>query len=162
MKDKLLVLKSEIVRDLQRVENILARFDVAYSRFQSSGEYATLVESAYYVSQLYSGIETILKNVARHFENNLEPESWHKSLLDRMSLCIEGIRPALISEESSHNLNELRAFRHFFNHAYDVNIESAKFAIVARNVIQLKGLFPKDIQEFLVFLDRLLEAFSVD
>jgi len=115
------------------------------------------VESAYYVSQIYSGFESIFKNIARTFENNIEQDTWHKSLLERISLDIEGIRPALLSEESFQCLNELRAFRHFFRNAYGVDIQKEKFKIVADKVVAIQGIFKKEISKFIDFLNQLLK-----
>ncbi len=157
MKEKIAILKSEIDRDEKRLTTLFQRFDKSYGEFLASDEYSKLVESAYYVSQLYSGFENIFKNIASAFENNIEQDAWHKSLLERISLDIEGIRPALLSEESFQCLNELRAFRHFFRHAYGTDIEKEKFKIVADKVAIINDLFKKEIAQFISFLNKLLE-----
>ena len=41
-----------------------------------------------------------------------------RALLDRMSIAIEGVRPALMPLELKNPLHELRGFRHVFVHAY--------------------------------------------
>lgn len=158
MKEKIAILKSEIKNDYGKLNRIFDKFDTSYNEFLSSGEYSKLVENAFYISQLYSGYENIFKNIAKTFENNIEQDYWHKSLLDRMSLNIQDIRPALISSvENLKCLNELRAFRHYFRHAYDIELDQEKFKIVANNVFPLKALFQKDINNFIGFLDSLLE-----
>ena len=53
------------------------------------------------------------------FENHIDDEQgWHAALLDRMSIAIEGVRPALMPLELKNPLHELRGFRHVFVHAY--------------------------------------------
>lgn len=155
MKEKIAVLKSEIENDYKKINKILTKFEKAYTEFNNLKEYSKLIESAFYISQFYSGFENIFKNVAKVFENNIEDDYWHKSLLDRMTLNIEGIRPALISEDSYDSLNELRAFRHFFRHAYDMDLNRDKFQIVAHKLFELKESFRKDISSFLDFLESL-------
>jgi len=54
-------------------------------------------------------------------------------------------------------LNELRAFRHFFRHTYDFDLEDEKFAIVASKTRQLKKTYKNDSDKFLRFIDDLLE-----
>lgn len=155
MKEKINILISEIKNDHKKIERLLVKFDRAYSTFLKNCEYSKLVEAAYYVNQVYSGFERIFKNVTKAFENEISQNGWHKSLLDRVSLEIEDIRPALISGDSFRCLDELRSFRHFFRHAYDIDIDSEKFAIIAKRVDKLKVYFKGDIAAFLHFLDRL-------
>lgn len=157
MKEKIAILASEIKSDNKKLSRIFLRFDQAYNGFLNSNEYSKLVESAFYVSQLYSGCENIFKNIARTFENNIDKERWHRSLLERMKIEIKDIRPAMIlSEESFKYLNELRSFRHYFRNAYDIDIDNEKFRIVADRVLALKDLWNNEIDGFLSFLDSLL------
>lgn len=157
MKERIIILKSEIEKDCKKLNKLFAKFEKAYNTFLTSGEYSKLVESAFYVNQLYTGFENIFKNIARTFENAIEEDGWHKSLLERMNLDIQDIRPAVISEESFNCLNELRVFRHFFRHAYDVDINREKFKIVADRAITANHLFHKDINNFISFLERLIK-----
>jgi hypothetical protein len=157
MRERIAILKSEITNDQKKMSRLFSRFEESYNEFLRSNEYSRLVESAFHVSQLYSGMENIFKNIAKTFENNIEQDYWHKSLLERMCLDIQDIRPALVSEGSFKYLNELRAFRHFFRHAYDIDIDKERFKIVADGVIALKASFEKDIKKFLSFLDMLLK-----
>lgn len=157
MKEKIIILKSEIRNDYKKLSNIFDKFETAYKRYLDSEEYSKLVESAFYVSQLFSGFENVFKNVAKTFENNVEQDYWHKSLLGRMCLDIQDIRPALISEESFKCLDELRAFRHYFRHAYDIELNKDKFKIVAEKVFSVRDIVFKDINSFLDFLDSLVK-----
>ena len=158
MKEKIAILKSEINSDYEKLDRLFSRVRKSYNEFLDSNDYAKLVETAFYVSQLYSGLENIFKNIAKTFENNIEQDYWHKSLLERMSLEIENIRPALItSDRCLQLLNELRAFRHYFRNAYDIEIDHEKFGIVANKIWPLQALFEKDVKDFIHFLDSLLE-----
>ena len=157
MRERIAILKSEITADHKKIGRLFSKFDTSYNAFLRSDEYSRLVESAFHVSQLYSGMENVFKNIAKTFENNILQDYWHKSLLERMCLDIQDIRPALISEESFKYMNELRAFRHFFRQAYDIDLDKEKFKIVANGVIALKDSFERDIKHFLGFLDMLLK-----
>lgn len=157
MKEKVAILRSEIERDLERLNKLFKKFTNSYTEYEKTLEYSKLIESAFYISQVYSGFERIFKNIAKTFENAIEEDFWHKSLLERMGLEIKGIRPALLSPDSLELLNELRAFRHFFRHAYDADISRDKFKIVAEKALKIKKLYIRDINKFLTFLDKLLE-----
>lgn len=155
-KNKLAILKSEILRDSEKMEGLFEKFESSYNRYLQKKEYAYLVESAFYVNRLYTGFERMFRNIAESFENTIDEKAWHKSLLDRMSIGIENIRPALISETNLKHLNELRTFRHFFRHTYDFDLEEEKFAIVASGTRELKKNINVDIQNFFGFIDRIL------
>jgi len=157
MKERIIILKSEIERDLQRLNKLFKKFSDSYKEYEKNLEYAKLIESAFYINQIYTGFEKIFKNIAKTFENTVEEDYWHKSLLERMALEIKGIRPALLSKNAFECLDELRAFRHFFRHAYDVNIDRDKFKIVAEKAFKIKKSYKREINKFLTFLDSLLE-----
>jgi hypothetical protein len=151
---RLSVLKSRMNRDVEMVEQLFEKLDTSYKRYKEQSEYAFLVESGFYMSRIYTGFERMFKNIATAFENTVDGM---KSLLDRMALDIENIRPAVISDNCRRHLDELRTFRHFFRHTYDMDLEDEKFSVVANAAGQLKASFTKDIQLFLQFIDRLLE-----
>lgn len=157
MKEQIAILKSEIERDTARLNKLFRRFSASHKEFEKTKEYSKLIESAFYVNQIYTGFERIFKGIAKTFENTIENDYWHKSLLERMNLEIKGIRPALLSDQSFQYLNELRAFRHFFRHAYDVDIDGEKFKIVAEKAFKLKERYRREINKFLKFLDELLK-----
>lgn len=157
MKEHIAILKSEIERDTERLNRLFRRFSASYKEFEKTEEYSKLIESAFYINQIYTGFERIFKSIAKTFENTIEDDYWHKSLLERMNLEIKGIRPALLSDDSFQYLNELRAFRHFFRHAYDVDINREKFKIVAEKALKIKEKYRREINNFLKFLDELLK-----
>ncbi|BAF60766.1 hypothetical protein PTH_2585 [Pelotomaculum thermopropionicum SI] len=156
MKERILLLISEVESANRRQAQLYSKLDRSWERYQQNGDYSCLVETAFYLNQLYSGYERIFWDVAGVFENTLDSIHWHKSLLERMRLSIEGLRPALVGEETFRCLNELRAFRHFFRHAYDTDLEPEKVALVMKKALRLKDLWAGDCQAFINFLRKLL------
>lgn len=155
MKERILLLLSEIESTNQRQARLYERLGRSWKQYQESRDYSYLVETAFYLNQLYSGYERIFYEVAAVFENTVESLRWHKSLLERMRLTIEGLRPPLISDETFRCLNELRAFRHFFRHAYDTDLEPEKLELVVKKALRLKDLWTGDCQAFTAFLREL-------
>jgi len=155
MIEKIKVLKSEIIADLERLDDIYAKISSSEREYAVTEKYAVSVEISFYINQLYTGFERIFKNIASFFENNINEEKWHFSLLERMSIEIEGIRPAVISRESFTWLNELRGFRHFFRHAYNADIEQDKLKIVLKRVFLLREKYTSELQVFYKFLDSI-------
>ncbi len=152
-------LKEEIIEVYSGLNNIFDKFEITYESYLSTKEYSKLVESAFYVNQLYSGFEYIFKCVAK---THIEKGFFHKPLLDRMRMDIENIRPALISEESYKYLIDLRAFRNFFRNVYNEDINPKKFKIIADKTAKVRTPFDKDFTEFLTFLDLIIDKVKTE
>jgi hypothetical protein len=105
---------------------------------------------AYQLHNFYGAIEELLKIVAIYFENNISDSSqWHSLLPKRMMQPVQEIRPALLSLESYDKLNELRAFRHFFRHAYGIALDFYQLQSNVNRAIQLKPQLDQNIESFL-------------
>jgi hypothetical protein len=158
MNEKIALLKSELSDDLSRINGLYDRFATSWDRYAVANEYSLLVESAFTVNQLYTGIERMLGTIAGFFENNIDSDGWHKSLLERMRMPVEGLRPAAISEICYTRLDDLHAFRHYFRHAYDSDIRPEKFTIVAQSALALRESLNREIGVFMAFLGQLRHA----
>jgi hypothetical protein len=80
---------------------------------------------------LYNAFEAYFLRVAKFFENNVDDQSWHRDLLDRTSIEIPGVRPALIGDRGlSERIDELRRFRHLFRNLYKTRLNAGKLKIV--------------------------------
>ena len=129
---------TEIERILDKIED----------RRHGEGE-ANLESLAYQLHNLYCAFEDLLKIVADFFENHIEESAhYHRALLWRMKLPIEGVRPAFLSKESYKLLDSLRAFRHVFRHAYSYELDPKKLALVVEDAIKLRGLYQGEIDHF--------------
>ncbi len=117
---RLSVLRAALNAQRREIERIYPK--IAERRDKTDPAY--LESLAYQLHNLYSAFEGLCKLVADSFENRIEERAhYHRELLWRMKISIEGVRPALLSEESFQLLNSLRAFRHFFRHAYSIELE---------------------------------------
>ena len=118
---------------------------------------ATIEGLAYQLHNLYNACEDLLKLVANAFENRIDDQAgWHRGLVQRMSLTIEGVRPALISVEALPHLNELRSFRHFFRHAYNTPISVPRLLLVLDEAHTVYPILQRDIAAFVAHLRALL------
>ena len=66
-----------------------------------------------------------------------------------MKIPIEGMRPALVSEESYRRLDALRAFRHFFRHAYSYELDPKKVSLVVEDALALETCYRDELDHFL-------------
>jgi len=118
------------MRDDSRV--IRNAFEKATDRYARGDEIA-LEASAHHLCRLYNAFEQMALRVAKAFENNIDDEQgWHSALLNRLAIGIEGIRPPLISADLKAPLRELRAFRHVFVHAYELELDIEKLALLLK------------------------------
>jgi hypothetical protein len=110
-----------------------------------------LVESiGYWLHNLYSAYEDLFRIIAVFWENSLERSStYHIELLRRMRLEIPGVRPAALrSEISFQRLDEMRAFRHVFRHAYSYGLDDERVFFLLRRVLELKDVILDEISAF--------------
>ena len=89
-------LKAELQLDIGRLAELRGKNEKAAERVEIGNpdelEYAAL---GYTIHNLFSLIENYATRIARTFENEIDPVSWHKELIERMQLSIAGVRPAL-------------------------------------------------------------------
>lgn len=104
-----------------------------YERADAEDEMA-IAALGYTVHNLYNAIENYFLRIAKFFENNLDNDSWHRDLTNRMAMSIEGVRPALLPKDQLEPFHELRAFRHVFRVIYDASLDPRKLAIAADQV----------------------------
>lgn len=142
------LLKSELDAQIKEIERLFSDIDDRKKGAKRSK--AKLESLAYKLHNLYCAFEDLFKTVARHFENQVEDIArYHKELLKRMSLQIDGVRPALLSEEAFKILGDLRAFRHFFRHAYAYELKHEKVKPVIQSADKLRVLYKGEIERFL-------------
>lgn len=106
----------------------------------------------------YNACENIFLNIAKTFENNIEPQEWHKSILKRMKLDILEIRPAVISNNLYLILDEFRGFRHIFRHGYSFELDWEKEKLVADKFDKAVDLLKNEMGSFKVFLRKIITS----
>lgn len=140
------LLKAEVDDLCQQVDLVYARIEARRSQFVDQAE--SLDSMGYQLHNLYCAFEQVFEAIAQFFENHIAGGRYHTSLLRRMRLTIEGIRPAWISEEALPLLDELHRFRHFFRHAYVSELQFEKLAHLVQVAVQLRDVFQRDRKQF--------------
>lgn len=126
----------------------VAAIDVAAQRF-AEGSPSGHDSAAHHVSRAYNVIEQMALRVAKAFENSVDDErGWHTELIRRLSIGINGVRPPLFPGELRQPLQELRAFRHVFVHAYDLSIDPEKLALILKYARVVRGQLPGLVPAF--------------
>ncbi|MFQ5722547.1 MAG: hypothetical protein ACE5GI_08645 [Candidatus Aminicenantales bacterium] len=142
------IFESEIEAQISLIEEIYRKIEQRKKGIEKSE--SKLESLAYQLHNLYCAFEDLFKIVADFFDNTVEESGgYHAELVRRMSIFIKGIRPALLSDEAYRLLDSLRAFRHFFRHAYNYEIELRKVKIVLDDALRLKEIYPGLVKDFL-------------
>jgi hypothetical protein len=72
----------------------------------------------------YGAVEAALLCVAKDLDGAAPSgRDWHRTLLDRMGRDLTDVRPSVLGADSLALLRRLLGFRHFFRHAYAVDLD---------------------------------------
>ena len=140
------------------------RLEVVYRSMESAldGEIVQLGKtpmSALIVAGLlenyYTCLETIFLRISQSFENKLDPARWHNDLLQKMTLEIEGVRTAAVSEETFSPLFELLKFRHFKRYYFELEYDWDRLDFLVTKLRQVHPLVIRDLERFVRFASAL-------
>lgn len=149
--EALLLLAGRIHEDQALIERIFGELDGARLDENSAAEERIVI--GYRLHTLYNAFENIFLNIARTFENALDPGGgWHAELLGRMKIDLRPLRPAVIDAETFGKLDELRRFRHVFRSLYGVELDPGRMALALDKALALREPWPGQIGTFLAFL----------
>jgi hypothetical protein len=138
-------IREEMLDDCRVARDALEK---AIQRFERNDEVG-FEACAHHLCRLYNAFEQLGLRVAKTFENNIDDEQgWHSALLSRLALDIAGIRPALIPHELKPPLQELKAFRHVFVHAYELTLDPQKLVLLLGYARRVGERFPVLVEEF--------------
>ncbi len=163
MKYNLALLKADILDEMRNLEKLSGEFPHIEKLLSLEEKQVTFFDKAavgYFLHTFYNGSENIFTLVAKFFENDVGPQTWHSDLLKRMKLEIPGYRPALIDEDLYYALNEFRAFRHVFRHAYSFHLDWGKIKILASKYPVTFQRFSQQVEIFLQSLEVISDADS--
>jgi hypothetical protein len=153
----LLVLAAELEAHLARARREL----VSIERLASDREIdeRTLWALAGHLQALYTGWETIIRRVLEKFDGLPDegPDS-HVRLLQQSILDVPTVRPPILRPETAADLHPYRAFRHFFRHAYGVDLEWNRMASKVESAGAVLASFEGDVRQFIAFLQAAAAA----
>lgn len=135
-------LKDKIEAEYEHIEDLLnemPKFEkLPYLSFLELAGVATLLHN------FYNGVENILKQCLLSKNSSIPSgASWHKDLL------ISSVENDILSKETMFFLGEYLAFRHFFLHAYALDLYTDKMEPLVEKIESTFGVFQKEISTFL-------------
>lgn len=152
------ILIGDLERDLRALGALVAENERARERIGSGArdslDFAAL---GYTIHNIYGLMENCFFRIAKTFENHVEGEAWHRDLVRRMSIEVEGIRPSVLDEEVASGVDELRAFRHVFRNVYQSSLNPRKVLELQEGLPATIRGFTMNIGDFVVKLRRMVE-----
>lgn len=159
MKYSIELLKADIRDELEKLSKLEKEFQAVQEMLgQDENQVPAYDRGAigYMLHSFYNGCENIFRSIARFFENDVEPQTWHRNLLKRMKYEVEGYRPRVIDDNLFKLLDDFRGFRHKFRHSYSYELDWEKEKLVAAKLPDTSKLLHQQINEFLKAIDQIV------
>jgi hypothetical protein len=157
MSPRLQRLRAEIASDLEAFRSRVDELG-ALPSLASAGR-PQLAEAAVALHHAYGAVEAALSRIARAIDDGLpEGPDWHQSLLQVMTLAVQSVRPPVLSKNALDLLQRLLAFRHFFRHAYAIELDGLRLEELRRHAIALEPFLSADLERFDKFLGDAAKA----
>lgn len=107
----------------------------------------------------FGAAESALTRIARELDGGVPSGAdWHRSLLERAGREVRELRPAVFGEQSVVVLRRLLGFRHFFRHAYAVDLDVTLLEGHAMALLGAHESVVGDLRRFLDHLQAVAEA----
>lgn len=150
--DDIAVLLAEIRDELGKLRVVGDKLSEQRSRL---GKEEVNESAALRLHNFYTGCERVFRLIARDV-NGGPPDSpdWHRRLLAQMSLDIPDVRPAVISDKTREQLEQLLAFRHVVRNLYGFELHAERVSALVDLAVAVLPQFVGDVEEFCVFLRR--------
>jgi hypothetical protein len=155
MNSRLKSLANRIRNDLVELERVLQRVENGWEIASRQGDDYYRDSVALNLHGWYSGLERIFVLIAETLDGKLpKGENWHQTLLIQMTEEVSGIRPAVISEQSSERLADYRGFRHIVRNVYTFQFDPAKMEKLVLGVPGVYNIVKAELLAFASFLER--------
>ena len=153
-------LRGEIVADREAMRQCFGEAcGVITTWGEQPPERPYLVVGAVALHGWYTGLEAVLERVARQLDGEVPTgDRWHQALVSQAMVELPGLRPAVLPRSLEPDLRALLGFRHFFRHAYALNLDPAKLKIEVERLRRVAPLVSKALDAFDTFLQRAFDS----
>jgi hypothetical protein len=111
-----------------------------------------------FMENWYTCLETALFRISQQFENHLQEHQWHRDLLEKMTLDIDGVRLAAVSEANFPRLLEILKFRHFKRYYFEMDFDWDRLEFLRKKLDEAHPAAIADLRRFVGFLREIVEG----
>lgn len=98
----------------------------------------------------YNCCERIFKRISSEINGSFfQGDRWHKDLLYRMTISVNKLRPAVVSEELAAELDEYLSFRHVFRNIYGFELKGDRLIRLVDKFQRVSIQFENQMKDFL-------------
>jgi len=151
----------ELIGEIRKTAALLDKNFAYYHEFMRS-DFALLGKKASMAMALsqvmvdyYTALETLFLRISQFFENSLKTDEWHKDLLHKMTLDVEGFRVPVIEDATCAHLRELLRFRHFRRYYFEQEFDWDRIEMVRKKYEEVRPMVERDLDKFVDFLRNL-------
>ena len=146
------VLVAEVRDDLEAIDRLMQRLGTLRAKIIAASTPADPVDvmaAGAFLHHVYTAMETIHERIAAAIDGAVPSgERWHHEILTRMGVEIPGVRLAVLSPTTRAQLARLLRFRHFFRHAYRIDLLWLELAPLAADVDAIVSSYRDDVERF--------------
>jgi len=155
-------LRLEVGEDRRAMARCLADASAALAPWRDRPpERPWLLMAAVAVHGWYTGLEAVCERAARLLDAVVPSgEAWHRELLAQAMAEIPGVRPAIVPQTLHGDLLALLGFRHFFRHAYGVDLDPARLRVELDRMLRIAPVVADALDRFDAFLARTIAALA--
>ena len=133
------VLASRILSEISSLGMVAVRVESAWKAAAANNDEFYFDSVALNIHSFYSGLERLFEKISSAIDGSIpQGANWHQELLNRMTLEIPNVRPAVISEKTRKWLDPYRGFRHVVRNVYTYHISPDKMEPLAKGI---RGFF---------------------
>lgn len=123
-----MITQYQVLQQRLRTEwmNIQIAADKAQAAYAAGGAY-NVEAASLLLHGFYSGVERLFEWIARQIDGTLpQGASWHRELLQQMTLDIPTVRPPVLEKPTAKMLEAYLGFRHIVLNLYAWELETIK------------------------------------
>lgn len=152
-------LVSELNNDAEILEELMEKYTLLNKKLmQIKPDEFDWSSLGYAIHNLYNLLENYFLRISKFFENDLDQSSWHRELVNRMTIEIIDVRPRLFNRDLANKINELRAFRHVFRYIYQSRLDVEKLQNLNHRIPGIINEFKQSHKLFIERLYKIIEA----
>jgi hypothetical protein len=156
LRDEVAADRQAMGRCLDDVREVLGRW-----RRKAGPDRPYLALAAVALHGYYSALESVCERSARLLDGSVpHGAAWHRDLLSQAMTEVPGLRPAIVPRALTADLLSLLEFRHFFRHAYGVELSATKLRENLDRLVAIERAVDESLDGFDAFLRQAMVALA--